>query len=140
MKKILALIFIGLLTHQANATDWIQVYDDREFTLYVNYKNIEKHKFVNKNPYLTTWAHFVYKQAQIRSSGQEYWSSKAFLYFDCAGKKYDLDYIIQYDKQGRTVWSGKTKTVYTNFSLDWERVIPDSVSGAMLNTACAYAN
>ena len=141
MKKILSLIFIGLLAHQANAADWIQVHDGSEFTIYVNYKNIERHKFsLDKTPYLTTWVHFVYKQAQINSSRQEYWSDKSFFYFDCSRKKYDLDYIIQHDKQGKTAWSGKTKTVYTKSSLDWERAVPDTPGEDILNTVCAYAN
>ncbi len=140
MKKLLILALATLITQQAVATNWFLLNEDDINKDYIDLDSIQADYLTNDTPVMTAWSQTEYKQAQDIGNGKKIWSSKNFIYFDCRARKSDTEYLAGYDKQGKVVASGNIPSFSRYSSINWERVIPDSLGEIELNTVCAYAN
>lgn len=139
MKKLLAVALATVITQQAVAVNWVQIDDNSAAKVYIDFDSIQADRLTNGTPVMTAWAQTEYKQAQD-VGGKKYWSTKSFGYFDCRARKWDVEFIANYDKQGRVVWSGNIPSFSRYSSANWQRVVPGTTSETILNTVCILAN
>ena len=141
MKKLLAVALATVMTQQAMAVNW---YSLGENSLgdkgYIDLDSIQADYLANGTPVMAAWMQIELKQAQDSSSGKKYWTAKSFEYFDCHARKFAMEFIITYDKQGRVVSSVNNPSFSRYSSANWKRVAPDTAGETKLNIVCASAN
>lgn len=141
MKKLLAVALATVMTQQAMATNWYFLGENSLGNKdYIDLDSIQADYLANGTPVMTAWTQTEYKQAQDAGNGKKFWSAKSFKYFDCHARKLTSEYIVGYDKQDRAVASENNPYFSRYSSANWQRVVPDTVSEALLNTVCLFAN
>ncbi|WP_294035274.1 surface-adhesin E family protein [uncultured Moraxella sp.] len=127
------------MTQQAMAVNWFELGENNTDKLYIDLDSIQADTLVNGTSVMTAWQQSVYKQAQD-AGGKKYWTSTNLYYFDCRARKFNLEYSVHYDKQGRVVDSFNNPDFSRYSSANWHRVVPGSGAELMLNTVCLFAN
>ena len=140
MKKLLAVALATVMTQQALAVNWIELGENNTGKLYIDLDSIQADTLTNGTAVMTAWKQAEYKQAQDSSSGKKYWSDKTFDYYDCRARKYAVEYIALYDKQGGVVGTENNPAFSRYSSVNWHRVAPGTTGESKLNTVCLSAN
>ena len=141
MKKLLIAVLATVITQQALAVNWIQVSEGiGDNKHYVDLDSIQADYLADGTPVITAWKQTEYKQAQVSFNGKKYWSDKSFYYYDCRARKFDIEYLVTYDKQGNVVSNNNNSSFSRYSSTNWRRVIPGTNGEITLNAVCAYAS
>ena len=141
MKKLLIAILATVMTQQAMAVNWYLLGKDTAGNKhYIDLDSIQADTLVNGTAVMTAWWQVELKQAQDLGGGIKYWTTKSYEYFDCHARKFAMEFIVAYDKQGSVVWSGNYPDFSRYSSANWYRVVPDTPIETTLNFICAYAN
>ena len=141
MKKLLIAVLATIMTQQALAVNWYLLGEDTAGNkFYIDLDSIQADTLANGTPVMAAWMQIELKQAQDSSSGKKYWAAKNFEYFDCHARKFAMEFIVTYDKQGRVVDSFNSPSFSRYSSANWKRVAPDTAGETKLNIVCASAN
>lgn len=138
MKKLLAILGIGLCLQQAHATNWVQISINDEFIVYIDNDSIKTNRFTNGGTYVSAWQKTDYHQEQKLGFDKPVSSDKFLYNFDCREQKFSISYGVVYDKQGRPIHGSDMKTS-TQSSATWKRIVPDSLAYTLLNHVCSLA-
>lgn len=139
MKKLLVVALATVMTQQAMAVNWFELGENALGKDYIDLDSIQADTLVNGTPVMTAWWQTEYKQAQDLG-GKKYWTTKSFYYFDCRARKFALEFIVAYDKQGRVVGTENNPAFGRYSSANWKRAVPGTTSEALLNAICLFAN
>lgn len=130
MKKLLVMLGIGLCLQQAHATNWVQVLERDDHTIYLDISdNIKTNRFANGNTYISIWAKKDYHQEQ-KIGSNKYSSAKMLQYLDCQDQKISIGPTILYNKQGKPIYQHDSK-IPTHSSVNWDTIVPDTLPYVM---------
>ncbi|OAU96182.1 surface-adhesin E family protein [Moraxella catarrhalis] len=136
---IALMLMTALTALPAQAADWRYILTDSDnMTIHVDYDSLKRHSFTSGGRYYTAWTKWTYPSAQKTYDGKLYRETKDFQYFDCSNQKWDFDAVYYYTSTGQQVDSA-TQTVSTTSSATWQRMIPDSIGAATLDSVCSLA-
>lgn len=113
-----------LVVSTAIASNWADVYDEDDATIYVDKDSIK----VNGNV-VTHWEKWVYKKIQTSANGKPYKSRSAYAHIDCKEKTRGFTRLIEYDEDGTVVFSH-------DYPLDMKPIQPASRMDAISYAVC----
>ena len=140
MKKLLAVALATVITQQALAVNWVWVSENALGNkTSIDLDSIQADTLANGTPVMTAWEQTEYKQAQDTGGGKKFWTTRNFYYFDCRARKFDMEYLAAYDKQGSVVYRGNYPDIRYS-SANWYRAVPGTTGEILLDTVCLFAN